>query len=133
MSVSVFVTVFAPFFPAVTLLSHLCVVCRHFSRLMWTFYFIGCSSSDIQYKFVIQHTHTKKKTSKNPKGVGATGLTSHARHRPHREAPPLFYPNMAFKSILTFSRIIFEVELFELRYPEPGYNHFLLFWFVLFC
>ena len=30
---------------------------------------------------------------------------------------------MAFKSILTFSRIL-EVELFELRYPEPGYNHF---------
>ena len=130
MSVSVFVTVFAPFFPAVTLLSHLCVVCRHFSRLMWTFYFIGCSSSDIQYKFVIQHTHTnknKKKKQKNPKGVGATGLTSPC------EAPPLFYPNMTFKSILTFSRIIFEVELFELRYPEPGYNHFILFWFVLFC
>ena len=40
---------------------------------------------------------------------------------------------MAFKSVLTFSRIIFEVELFELRDPEPGYNHFLLFCFVLFC
>ena len=79
------------------------------------------------------HTHKKKKTrsKKNPKGVGATGLTSHARHRPHHEAPPLFYPNMAFKSVLTFSRIIFEVELFELRDPEPGYNHFLLFCFVL--
>ena len=39
--------------------------------------FIGCSSSDIQYKFVIQHTHKKKRRrSKNPKGVGATGLTS---------------------------------------------------------
>ena len=46
--------------------------------------FIGCSSSDIQYKFVIQHIHThkKKKRRKNPKGVGATGLTFHARHRP---------------------------------------------------
>ena len=72
MSVSVFVTVFAPFFLAVTLLTHLWVVCRHFSCLMWTFmtmlivgiFFIGCSSSDIQYKFVIQHTHTQKKKRK---------------------------------------------------------------------
>ena len=27
--------------------------------------FIGCSSSDIQYKFVIQHAHTHKKKQKN--------------------------------------------------------------------
>ena len=41
--------------------------------------FIGCTSCDIQYKFIIQHNKTrkeKKKRSKNPKGVGATGLTS---------------------------------------------------------
>ena len=53
--------------------------------------FIGCSSCDIQYKFIIQHKkktekkkrkEKKKKRSKNPKGVGATGLTSHARHGP---------------------------------------------------
>ena len=48
--------------------------------------FIGCSSCDIQYKFIIQHAQKKKekrkKRSKNPKGVGATGLTSHASHRP---------------------------------------------------
>ena len=97
--------------------------------------FIGCSSSDIKYKFVIQHTHTHKKRKKRRSkkktkgGRSATGLTSHARHRSYRDAPPLFYP----KSILTFLRIIFEVELFELRGPEPGYNHFLLFCFVLFC
>ena len=41
--------------------------------------FIGYSSCNIQYKFIIQHK--KKERSKNPKGVGATGLTSHARHR----------------------------------------------------
>ena len=34
--------------------------------------FIGYSSCNIQYKF----------RSKSPKGVGATGLTSHARQRP---------------------------------------------------
>ena len=55
--------------------------------------FIGCSSCYIQYKFTIQHTHThtqkkkkrkkKEKRSKNPKGGGAKGLTSHARHRPY--------------------------------------------------
>ena len=46
--------------------------------------FIGCSSCDIQYKFIIQLKKKKKKKgkekekrSKNPKGVGATGLTSH--------------------------------------------------------
>ena len=44
-----------------------------------------------------------------------------------------FYADMASKSILTFSWIIFEVELFELRGLEPGYNHLLLFCFVLFC
>ena len=46
--------------------------------------FIGYSSCNIQYKFIIQHTKKKRKEkefrSKNPKGVGATGLTSHARH-----------------------------------------------------
>ena len=38
----------------------------------------------IQYKFIIQHTRKKKekKRRKNPREVGATGLTSHARHRP---------------------------------------------------
>ena len=30
--------------------------------------FIWCSSSDIQYKFVIQHTHTKKEEAKTQKG-----------------------------------------------------------------
>lgn len=44
-----------------------------------------------------------------------------------------FYPDMASKSILTLSWIIFEVERFELRGPEPGCNHFLLFCFVLLC
>ena len=34
---------------------------------------------------------------------------------------------MASKSILTFSWIIFEVEEFELFDPEPGNNHFFLF------
>ena len=45
----------------------------------------------MQYRFIIQHTDThthppkkkkkkKQKRSKNPKGVGATGLTSHAKH-----------------------------------------------------
>ena len=39
--------------------------------------FIGCSCSDIQYKFVIQHTQKKKEEeAKTPKGVGATGLYS---------------------------------------------------------
>ena len=46
----------------------------------------------MQYRFIIQHTHThthththkkKKKRSKNPKGVGATGLTSHAKNPPN--------------------------------------------------
>ena len=47
--------------------------------------FIGCSSCNIQYKFIIQlkkkkekkKRKGKEKRSKNPKGVGATGLTSH--------------------------------------------------------
>ena len=49
--------------------------------------FIGCSSSDIQCKIcntTHTHTHTKKKikrSKKNSKGVDATGLTSHGRHR----------------------------------------------------
>ena len=47
---------------------------------------IGCSSSDIQYKFVIQHKKKEKKRSNNPKGVGAMGLTSHARYRPFSRA-----------------------------------------------
>ena len=46
------------------------------TRYLFFFFqsFIGCSSSDVHYKFVIQHTHThtkrkKKKKQKNPKGV----------------------------------------------------------------
>ena len=55
------------------------------SLFVLTFFFhsfIGCSSCDIQYKFIIQHKkkEQKGKKSKNPKGVGTTGLTSHARH-----------------------------------------------------
>ena len=51
--------------------------------------FIGCTSCDIQYKFIIQHNKTrkeKKKRSKNPKGVGATGLTSLRGTAPKRYA-----------------------------------------------
>ena len=46
--------------------------------------FIGYSSCNIQYKFIIQHKTKKKRKEKkqNPKEVGATGLTPHARHRP---------------------------------------------------
>ena len=49
--------------------------------------FIGYSSCNIQYKFIIQHKkkekkEKKKKRRKNPKGVSTTGLTSNARHRP---------------------------------------------------
>ena len=43
------------------------------------------SSCNIQYKFIIQHTKKKEKRKEkkqNPKGVGATGLTPHARHCP---------------------------------------------------
>ena len=29
--------------------------------------FIGCSSCDIQYKFIIQHTHTQKKRKEKKK------------------------------------------------------------------
>ena len=44
--------------------------------------FIGYSSYNIQYKFIIQHTKKEKEFGgKNPTGVGATGLTSHARQR----------------------------------------------------
>ena len=66
--------------------SHSLTLLASYADVLFFFHsFIGCSSSDRQYKFVIQHTHThtkKKKRSKNLKGVGATGLTSHARHRP---------------------------------------------------
>ena len=61
---------------------NLCLI----KKLRYFFFhsFIGCSSCDIQYKFIIQHKKKeKKKRSKNPKGIGATGLTSHARHRPY--------------------------------------------------
>ena len=34
------------------------------------------------YTHTYTHTHAHTKRSKNPKGVGATGLTSHGRHRP---------------------------------------------------
>ena len=44
--------------------------------------FIGYSSCNIQYKFIIHPPPPKKKRSKNPKRVGATGLRSHARNRP---------------------------------------------------
>ena len=44
------------------------------TRYLFFFFqsFIGCSSSDVHYKFVIQHTHThtqkeKKKEAKKPK------------------------------------------------------------------
>ena len=36
--------------------------------------------NNIHFKFNAKKK--EKKRSKNPKGVGATGLTSHARHRP---------------------------------------------------
>ena len=45
---------------------------------------IGYSSCNIQYKFIYNAQKKKeKKRRKNPKGVDATGLTSHG------EAPPL--------------------------------------------
>ena len=48
----------------------------------------------MQYKFIIQHKKTKKgkeKINKNLKGVGATGLKYHARHRPLEELPYQWY------------------------------------------
>ena len=47
----------------------------------------------MQYKFIIQHKKEKKKQkeAKTLKGVGATGLTYHARHRPLEELPYLWY------------------------------------------
>ena len=57
-------------------------ICDQLYQIFFFHRFIGCSSRDIQYKFIIQHTKKEKKRSKNPKGVGATGLTSHASHRP---------------------------------------------------
>ena len=67
-------------------------VLQHFKLcLFYLFFFhsfIGFSSYIIQYKFIMQHKRKKKKEKEkknkkqNPKGVGAMGLTSHARHRP---------------------------------------------------
>ena len=63
---------------------------KSFEIIFFFFYFpqlfLGTASCNIQYKFIIQHKKKKKKKgkkrSKNPKGVCATGLKSHARHRP---------------------------------------------------
>ena len=46
--------------------------------------FIGCSSSDIQYKFVIQHKKKEKKKKQQPKRGRCNGTNVPC------EAPPLF-------------------------------------------
>ena len=89
--------------------------------------FIGYSCN-IQYKFIIQHTQKKKEKkkefrSKNPKGVGATGLTSHARHRLYciiYFCVSLQSPSMSEGPLISCSR--FHDALFIVRKASPeGY------------
>ena len=42
----------------------------------------------IIYKIKLQYNKKEKKRNKKQKGVGATGLTSYARHRPRPFPPP---------------------------------------------
>ena len=87
--------------------------------------FIGYSCN-IQYKFIIQHTQKKKEKefrSKNPKRVGATGLTSHARHRLYciiYFCVSLQSPSMSEGPLISCSR--FHDALFIVRKASPeGY------------